>query len=95
MPDAESETRACPYCKEEVKVAAVRCKHCLADIAPTRPDHGGVCPMCREKIKADAIRCKHCGATLVPGAGSVVARRPARITRLRALLNAPDRRRET
>jgi hypothetical protein len=85
MPDAESETRACPYCKEEVKAAAVRCKHCLADIAPTRPDHGGVCPLCREEIKADAIRCKHCKATLVPGARFVLARvrRPARITRRR------------
>lgn len=84
MPDAESETRACPYCKEEVKVAAVRCAHCLADIPP-RPDHGGVCPLCREEIKADAIRCKHCKATLVPVARPVLARirRPARIMRRR------------
>jgi hypothetical protein len=81
MPDAESETRLCPYCKEEVKAVALRCKHCLADIAPTRPDHGGVCPLCREEINADAIRCKHCKATLVPGARSVLGgvRRPARI----------------
>ena len=85
MPDAESETRACPYCKEEVKAAAVRCKHCLADIAATRPDHGGVCPLCREEIKADAIRCKHCKATLVPDARSVLARvrRPSLMTRRR------------
>jgi hypothetical protein len=82
MPDAEPEIRPCPYCKEEVNAAAVRCKHCLADFAPTRPDHGGVCPLCREEIQADAIRCKHCKATLVPGARSVLARvrRPARIT---------------
>jgi hypothetical protein len=85
MPDTESETRACPYCKEEVKAAAVRCKHCLADIVPTRPDHGGVCPLCREEIKADAIRCKHCKATLVPDARSVLARvrQPSLITRRR------------
>ena len=87
MPEAESETRACPYCKEEVKAAAVRCKHCLADIAPTRPDHGGVCPLCREEIKAEAIRCMHCKATLVPGPWSVLARvrQPERITRRRPL----------
>jgi hypothetical protein len=82
MPDAESETRACPYCKEEVNAAAVRCKNCLADIAAMRPDHGGVCPLCREEIKADAIRCYHCKATLVPGARFLLGRvrRPARIT---------------
>jgi hypothetical protein len=85
MPDAELETRACPYCKEEINAAAVRCKHCLADIVPTGPDHGGVCPLCREEIKADAIRCKHCKAMLVPSARSVFARggRPVRITRRR------------
>ncbi|HEU0212556.1 MAG TPA: hypothetical protein VFR13_00615 [Jiangellaceae bacterium] len=85
MPDAESETQPCPFCKEEVKAAAVRCNHCLADIASTRPDHGGVCPLCREEIKADAIRCKHCKAWIVPGGQSVLARvrRPARITRRR------------
>lgn len=82
MPDAESETRACPYCKEEVKAAAVRCKHCLADI-PARPDHGGVCPLCREEIKADAVRCMHCKATLVPGPLSVLSGVPQRITRRR------------
>ena len=85
MPDPESETRTCPYCKEEVKASAVRCKHCLADIAPMRPDHGGVCPLCQEEINADAIRCKHCKAMLVSGARSAVnrVRRPARIVRRR------------
>lgn len=82
MPDAESETRTCPFCKEEVKATAVRCRHCLADITPTRAEHGGVCPLCREEIKADAIRCKHCRATLVPDARSVLVRvpRPSLIT---------------
>jgi hypothetical protein len=62
-------------------------KHCLADIAPTRPDHGGVCPLCREEIKADAIRCMHCKATLVPSSLSVLGpvRHPERIMRRRPL----------
>src|SRR5215213_2859323 len=87
MPDAESETRTCPFCKEEVKATAVRCRHCLADITPTRPEHGGVCPLCREEIKADAIRCKHCLATLVPVARSVLTRvpRPSLITTQRSV----------
>ena len=91
MAEAESETRACPYCKEEVKTAAVRCRHCLADIAAARPDHGGVCPLCQEDIKTDAIRCRHCKATLVSGPLSVlgVAPRPARITRRRPVDDFP------
>ena len=67
MPDKQSETRQCPFCKEEVNAAAVRCKHCLAAIQPARPGHGGVCPFCKEEINAEATRCPHCTADLVPG----------------------------
>jgi hypothetical protein len=65
-----------------VKAAAIRCKHCLSDIPPTTPDHGGVCPFCKEEINADAIRCIHCKANLVPSAPIVMARarRPLRIS---------------
>lgn len=66
MPDRESETRQCPFCKEEVKAAAVRCMHCLAAIQPTKPDHEGVCPFCKEEINVEAIRCRHCKADLAP-----------------------------
>ena len=67
MPDHEAETRECPYCKEDVKAGAIRCKHCHAQIAPVGPTHQGVCPFCKEDIKVDAIRCKHCHADLRPG----------------------------
>ena len=95
MPIAESETRACPYCKEEVKAAALRCPHCLADIPPG-PDHGGVCPLCQEEIRADAIRCQHCKATLVPDAMSVFdrVRRPSLITRRLPVDDLAERDRE-
>jgi Double zinc ribbon len=66
VPDQESETRQCPFCKEEVKADAVRCTHCQAAIRPLRPDHHGVCPFCRETINPEAIRCSHCGANLAP-----------------------------
>ena len=66
MPDQESETRDCPFCKEEIKATALRCKHCLSDIPPTKPDHGGVCPLCREEINPEALRCPHCKADLAP-----------------------------
>ena len=68
MTDQETATRECPYCKEDVKADAIRCKHCHAQIAPIGPTHQGVCPFCKEDIKVDAIRCKHCHADLRPGA---------------------------
>ena len=66
MPDQEMATRQCPFCKEEVKVDAIRCKHCQATILPDRPTHRGVCPFCKETINPEAIRCKHCKVNLAP-----------------------------
>lgn len=66
MSEQGSDTRECPYCREEVKAEAVRCKHCHAAIRSARPDHEGVCPLCKEEINAEAIRCKHCQADLAP-----------------------------
>ncbi|HKE73623.1 MAG TPA: zinc ribbon domain-containing protein [Acidimicrobiales bacterium] len=85
MPDAKTEMGVCPFCKEEVRAAAVRCKHCLADIPPAKPDHGGVCPLCKEDINAEATRCPHCQADLAAGTRFFMApaRRPARILRRR------------
>lgn len=87
MTDGQSETRECPFCKEEVKAAAIRCKHCLANISGTRPDHGGVCPFCREDIKVDATRCMHCKAGLVASARAIAGRGrpPMRITTRRPM----------
>jgi hypothetical protein len=62
MPD-DSQTRTCPYCKEEIRVDAVKCKHCHSMLAD-RPGHGGTCPLCKEEIHPEAIRCKHCHANL-------------------------------
>ena len=63
---AEGETRACPYCKEEIKAGAVRCKHCRAELAPEQPAHEGTCPYCKESIHAEAVKCKHCGSAVGP-----------------------------
>lgn len=82
MPDRESDTRQCPFCKEEIKAAAVRCKHCLAAIEPTRAGHEGICPFCKEEINVEAIRCLHCKADLAP-----TGRRLRRVPRRR--MSAP------
>lgn len=60
------EETTCPYCKEEIKAGAIKCKHCSSALAQDQPDHGGTCPLCKEKIKVDAIKCKHCKSILEP-----------------------------
>jgi hypothetical protein len=84
MADEPAQTRECPYCKEEVKAEAARCKHCQAAIPPATPAHHGVCPYCKETINPEATRCKHCLSNLMPsGAGhcSWGESAPAAITR--------------
>lgn len=60
----ESKTRDCPFCKEEIKVDAIKCKHCGSSVAPEKPAHEGNCPYCKEKIHPEAIKCKHCKSNL-------------------------------
>jgi hypothetical protein len=54
-------TRICPFCQEEINVAAIRCKHCHSW---SSAGHHGVCPLCKEQIHPEASRCKHCQADL-------------------------------
>lgn len=61
---AADETRQCPYCKEQIKSEAIKCKHCGSRIEPARPDHGGTCPLCKESINPEAVVCKHCKSNL-------------------------------
>jgi Double zinc ribbon len=61
---ADSDTRNCPYCKEDIQPTATRCKHCGSSIRPESPEHGGTCPYCKEAIHPEAIKCKHCRAFL-------------------------------
>lgn len=67
--NTESKSRNCPYCKEEIKADAVRCKHCRSTVVPEKPTHGGTCPYCKEAIHPEAIKCKHCGSSVGPSQG--------------------------
>jgi hypothetical protein len=66
MQAEESDVRQCPFCKEEIKATALRCRYCQSAVRPTKPDHGGVCPFCKEEINPEAIKCRHCKSKLAP-----------------------------
>lgn len=59
------EKTTCPYCKEDIKADAIKCKHCHSMLAENRPAHEGVCPFCKEAINPEAIKCKHCKSSLL------------------------------
>lgn len=63
-------TRTCPYCREEIKPEAIKCKHCGSSLAADKPSHKGTCPFCKEDIHAEAIKCKHCGSSLLASKSS-------------------------
>ena len=75
-PIANADTRECPFCKEEIKAAAVKCKHCGSAVQPLSAEHGGTCPYCKESIQPGAIVCKHCKSSLVGGRALESAGRP-------------------
>lgn len=65
---SEREEHTCPFCKEVIKPAAVKCKHCHSLLSATSPSHEGTCPFCKEEVHPEAIRCKHCKSSLISNA---------------------------
>ncbi len=64
MAKNENKTRECPYCKEDILVDAIKCKHCSSSVQPEKPAHEGKCPFCKEDINPGAIKCYHCKSML-------------------------------
>lgn len=65
MPSSEQATTQCPWCGEDIRPAARKCKHCGSVVGQdVTPSHGGTCPYCREAIQPGAVKCKHCLAAL-------------------------------
>ena len=63
---ASDESVECPFCREEVKAEAVKCKHCGSALPQSTPGHEGICPWCKEEIHPEAVKCKHCRTMLGP-----------------------------
>jgi len=64
MANNESKIRECPYCKEDILVDAIKCKHCSSSVSAEKPAHEGKCPFCKEDINPEAIKCYHCKSML-------------------------------
>ena len=71
-PAASDETVECPFCREEVRAAAIKCKHCGIALPRSTPGHEGICPFCKEEIHPEAVKCKH-SRTMLDPTSSVVA----------------------
>lgn len=55
----------CAFCKEEIAVGAVKCKHCKSTLPVIFQSELTICPFCKEEILPGAIKCKHCKTMLL------------------------------
>lgn len=68
-------SNTCPFCVEETKEGATKCKHCESHLFVATPSHNGTCPKCKEDIHVEATVCKHCKTLLDIDAESVAGAR--------------------
>lgn len=64
------DTKICPFCGEEIKAVAIKCKHCgeflnnESQQQTKNTSQTKECPYCNEEIPFNATQCEHCGEYL-------------------------------
>lgn len=56
----------CPFCKEEIKDGAIKCRHCGSMLNGSNISKPQIveCPFCKEDIVEGSLKCEHCGSSL-------------------------------
>ena len=61
--------KKCPFCAEEIQDAAIVCKHCHRDLAPSKAATIA-CPFCKALVARDSKVCPACGDDISGTAGA-------------------------
>lgn len=58
-------TKNCPFCAEEIKAEAIKCKHCSESLVRRTTKGANACPKCSKEFDDTWKVCLHCGVPLI------------------------------